>query len=116
MGNAVLEREAEQHAGVARDRLDVVAGLAAVNEDFARRTVGIETDGDRERLVPKPQVEGLCGPALGEELAASRDPFHIVAAKRPANKFLQILARLGHGDLPAKPLAEIVDGAADCGW
>jgi hypothetical protein len=28
---------------------------------------------------------------------------------------LQILARLGRGNLPAKPLAEIVDGAADCG-
>ena len=52
-GNSVLEREAEQHAGVARDRLDVVPGLAAVNEDFARRAVGIETDGDRERLVPR---------------------------------------------------------------
>ena len=48
------------------DRLDVVPGLAAVDEDFARRAVGIETDGDRERLVPEPQVEGLCGPALGK--------------------------------------------------
>jgi len=33
-GNPMLEREAEQHAGVARDRrMDVVPGLAAVNED-----------------------------------------------------------------------------------
>jgi hypothetical protein len=51
-----------------------------------------------------------------EGLAASRGSFHIVAAKRPANKSLQILDRLGRGDLPAKPPAEIVDGAADCGW
>ena len=35
----MLEREAEQHGGVARDRLDVVPGFAAVNEDFARRAV-----------------------------------------------------------------------------
>ena len=61
----MLEREAEQHAGVARDRLDVVPGFAAVNEDFARRAVGIETDGDREQLVPEPQVEGLAARRWG---------------------------------------------------
>ena len=115
-GDAVLQGEAQHHGGVAGCALDVLPGLAAVDEDFARRAVGIESDGDRERLVPEPQVEGLCGAGAGGGLAASRGPFHIVAAKRPANKFLQILARLGRGDLPAKPLAEIVYGAADCGW
>ena len=113
--NAVLEREAEQHAGVTRDRLDVVPGLAAVNEDFARRAVGkkptVTVNGGSK-------IEGRRSlrPGAGGGLAASRGPFHIVAAKRPANKFLQILARLGRGDLPAKPLAEIVDGATDRGW
>jgi hypothetical protein len=111
----MLQGEAQHHGGVAGRGLHVLPGLAAVDEDFARRGVGIESHGDRERLVPKPYVEGLCGPALGEDLP-SGGPFHIVAAKRPANKSLQILARLGRGDLPAKPLAEIVDGAADCGW
>ena len=76
MGDAMLEREAEQHGGVARDRLDVVPGLAAVNEDFARRAVGIETDGDREQLVPEPQAEGLCGPALGRTRRITRSLPH----------------------------------------
>ena len=65
----MLEREAEQHAGVARDRLDVVPGLAAVNEDFGRRAVGIEADGDREWLVPEPQCRRSLRPGAGEGFA-----------------------------------------------
>ena len=57
--DAVLQAKAQRHRGVSCDGLDVTAGLAAVDEDFARRAVGIETDGDRERLVPEPQVEGF---------------------------------------------------------
>ena len=36
-GNAVLEREAQQHAGVTRDARDVCPGLADADEHFAER-------------------------------------------------------------------------------
>jgi hypothetical protein len=67
-GRAVLQGEAQHHGGIAGRALDVLPGLAAVDEDFAGRAVGMEADGDREPLVPEPQVEGLCGPA-GEGFA-----------------------------------------------
>ena len=60
----MLQGEAQHHGGIAGRALDVLFALAAVDEDFAGRAVGIETDGDRERLVSEPHVEGLCGAAL----------------------------------------------------
>ena len=36
----MLYGEAQHHGGVAGCALDVLPGLAAVNEDFARRAVG----------------------------------------------------------------------------
>jgi hypothetical protein len=63
----MLEREAQHHCGIAGCTLDVLPAFAAVDEDFTRRAVGIETNGDRERLVPEPQVEGLCSPTPGKD-------------------------------------------------
>ena len=57
-GRAVLQGEAQHHGGVAGRALDVLPGLAAVDEDFAERAVWIAPDGDGEVLIPEPQVEG----------------------------------------------------------
>ena len=44
----MLEREAQHHGGIAGCALDVLPALAAVDEDFAHRAVGIKADGYAE--------------------------------------------------------------------
>ena len=109
----MLEREAEQHASVARDRLDVVPGLAAVNEDFARPAVGIETDGDREQLVPEPQVEGLCGPAPGKDIESiARDAGVLLSLALQHGVSPEIIRHdvtRGASEEPASILGAVVD-------
>jgi hypothetical protein len=39
--DAVLQAKAQRHRGVSCDGLHVTAGLAAVDEDLARRAVGV---------------------------------------------------------------------------
>ena len=61
----MLEREAEQHAGVACDPTSCRPGFAAVNGDFARRAVGMETDGDRNSWFQNRRSRSL-RPGAGE--------------------------------------------------
>ena len=62
--HAVLQSQRGDHRGIACDLGEIRAALAAVDEHFARRAVGIKTNADGEVLIPKPQVKGFAGAAL----------------------------------------------------
>ena len=67
----MLQGDAQHHGSVAGCALDVLPGLAAVDENLARRPVWVETHGNGEVLTPKPQVEGFAGTTLREGFDAS---------------------------------------------
>ena len=77
----MLQGEAQHHGGIAGRALDVLPGLAAVDEDFAERAVGVAPDGDGEVLTPKPQVKGFARRGVEGGFAGScRAPIGVVDA------------------------------------
>src|ERR1700751_5622938 len=68
---AELQREREDHGGIAGDGLDLFAALAAVDEDFADRAVVIESnrDGVRASEPAEVEIERLAGATLWQHTA-----------------------------------------------
>src|SRR4029077_10057482 len=66
-GRAMLQGEVQQHGGVTGRALDVLPGLATIDEDLAQRAVWIAPDGDGEVLTPKPQVKSFARAALRKD-------------------------------------------------